>query len=137
MKSSKSSLTFKSFQDLKVLLKTKSLPARRGDDVVNREIELSPEVEEKLFRKAMEGVKLIPKDKHVERNFKIDLPESPRNKNEDNEALEKLRNLVRYGTGFSVSDTPEYIEGTGYNVPPSIAVSALIQNSTASSELSV
>jgi DNA-nicking Smr family endonuclease len=28
---------------------------------------------------------------------------------------------VRYGTGFIVSDTPEYIEGTGYNVPLSIA----------------
>jgi DNA-nicking Smr family endonuclease len=28
---------------------------------------------------------------------------------------------VRYGIGFNVSETPEYIEGTGYNVSPSIA----------------
>jgi DNA-nicking Smr family endonuclease len=120
MKSSKSSLTFKSFQELKVLLKNKSFPARRDKDLPNREMELTPEVEEKLFKKAMEGVKRIPKNEYVGGAIQIELPESPKNK-EDDEVLEKLTNLVRYGIGFNVSETPEYIEGTGYNVPPSIA----------------
>lgn len=120
MKSSKSSRTFKSFQDLKVLLKTNSVPAHREVVPKNHEIELSPELEEKLFNVAMEGVKPIPKDKTIRRNVQIELPETTRNR-EDAEALEKLADLVRYGTGFQVSDTPEYIEGTGYNVPPSIA----------------
>jgi DNA-nicking Smr family endonuclease len=122
MKPRKPSLTCDSFRDLKSLLKSKSisLPDRQHLDGPPRRIEVSPEVEEKLFKKAMEGVRPIPKDKHVRRNVQIELPETTRNR-EDAEALEKLTNLVRYGTGFTVSDTPEYIEGTGYNIPPSIA----------------
>jgi DNA-nicking Smr family endonuclease len=120
MKSSKSSQSFKSFRDLEVLVKNKSLPARRDVVPKNHEIEQSPELEEKLFKEAMEGVKPIPKDKTIGRKNRIELPETTRNR-EDAEALEKLANLVKYGTGFTVSDTPEYIEGTGYNVPPSIA----------------
>jgi len=120
MKSSRSSLTFKSFQDLKVLLKTKSFPTRRDKDPENREVEQGPEVDQKLFKEAMQGVTPIPKDNYVERDFHIELPESPKNR-DDAEAIKKLTDLVRYGTGFNVSDTPEYIEGTGYNVPPSVA----------------
>ena len=120
MKSSKSSHSFKSFQDLEVLVKNKSLPSRRDVVPKNREIEQSPELEEKLFKEAMEGVKPIPKDKTIGRKIQIELPETARNR-EDAEVLEKLTNLVRYGTGFTVSDTPEYIEGTGYNVPATIA----------------
>jgi DNA-nicking Smr family endonuclease len=120
MKSSKASHSFRSFQDLEVLVKNKSLPARR--EVVPEKVEIvqSPELEERLFEKAMEGVKPIPRDKRIGRKNQIKLSEAPRN-SEDAEALEKLANLVRYGTGFTVSDTPEYIEGTGYNVPSSIA----------------
>ena len=120
MKSSKSSHSFKSFRDLEILAKTKSLPARRDVAPKKAEIEQSPELEEKLFKKAMEGVKPIPKNKYIGRKIQIELPVPTRNR-EDAEALEKLANLVRYGTGFIVSDTPEYIEGTGYNVPLSIA----------------
>jgi DNA-nicking Smr family endonuclease len=120
VKSPKSSLTFKSFEDLKVLLKTKSLPPRRDKDPGCREIELSPELEEKLFKKAMEGVRPISKDNYVERIFQMEVVESPKNKDEA-EALKKLTDLVKYGTGFNVSDTPEYIEGTGYNVPLYVA----------------
>ncbi len=120
MKSSKSSLTFKSFQDLKVLLKNKSFPARRDKDLPNRETELTPEVEERLYNEAMKGVTPISKENYIERRLQIELPEDPRNK-DDVEVLSKLRDLVRYGIGFNVSETPEYIEGTGYNVSPSIA----------------
>jgi DNA-nicking Smr family endonuclease len=120
MKPSKSSHSFKSFRDLEVLVKNKSLPARREGVPKKVEIVQSPEVEEKLFKKAMEGVKPIQKDKHIGGRVRIELPDTSRNR-EDAEALEKLVNLVRYGAGFTVSDTPEYIEGTGYNVPPSIA----------------
>jgi len=120
MKSSKSSLTFKSFQDLKVLLKNKSFPVRRDKDLPDREIEPTPEIEEKLYKEAMRGVTPISKENYIERRSQIELPEDPKNK-DDVEVLSKLRNLVRYGVGFNVSETPEYIEGTGYNVPPSIA----------------
>jgi len=132
MKSSKSSHTFKSFQELKVLLKTKSFPAHSDKDPSNREIErgldverspeieLGPEADQELFKKAMQGVTPIPKDKYVKKNFRVELQENAKNR-DDAEALKKLTDLVRFGTGFNVSDTPEYMEGTGYNVPPSVA----------------
>jgi len=121
-KSSKSSLTTKSFQDLKALLETKSvfLPNHSQSEMADCDRELSPELEEELFKKAMEGVTPVSAGKYVERIFQCELPESTRGK-EDAEVLERLRNLVESGKGFHVADTPEYIEGTGYNVPLAVA----------------
>jgi DNA-nicking Smr family endonuclease len=122
MKSSKSSFTFKSFQDLKALLENKpfSFPECRHADLIDHEEEQRPELEEELYKKAMEGVRPISRDKYVERIFQMELPESSRDK-EDAEILEKLADLVKYGRGFNVADTPEYIEGTSYDVHPSVA----------------
>jgi DNA-nicking Smr family endonuclease len=122
MKSSKSSFTFKSFQDLKALLENKpfSFPERHHADLIDHEEEQRPELEEELYKKAMEGVRPISRDKYVERIFQMELPESSRDK-EDAEILEKLADLVKYGRGFNVADTPEYIEGTSYDVHPSVA----------------
>jgi len=122
MKSSKSSFTFKSFQDLKALLENKpfSFPERHPVDLTDPKEELLPELEEDLFKKAMEGVRPISRDKYIERIFQMELPESSRDK-EDAEILEKLTDLVKYGRGFNVADTPEYIEGTNYQVPKTVA----------------
>lgn len=122
MRSSKSSVTFKSFQDLKALLKNRSFPlpeTHRTDSIVCEEKQ-TPEMEENLFKKAMEGVRPISRGNCVERIFQIELPESSRDK-EDAEILEKLADLVRYGRGFNVADTPEYIEGTNYHIHPTVA----------------
>jgi DNA-nicking Smr family endonuclease len=122
MKPRKSSLTFRSFQDLKGLLETKSLsfPDWHGSHLADHEDKLNSESGEELFRKAMEGVTPISRDNYVERIFQIELPEGPKNK-DDVETLKKLTDLVKYGEGFNISDTPEYIEGTGYHVHPSVA----------------
>ncbi len=122
MKSSKSSLITRSFQDLKTLLEKKSvlLPAQRQSEMADFDRELSPELEEELFKKAMEGVTPVSAGKYIEKIFQCELPEGTRDK-EDAEVLEKLRDLVEYGKGFNVADTPEYIEGTSYNVHPSVA----------------
>lgn len=122
MKPPKSSVTLNSFQDLQILLEGKSfsLPRFRHPDHKSHEDEQSPELEGKLFSKAMEGVSPISRDNFIGRSFQIELPEGPKNK-DDAETLLKLKNLVRYGTGFNVSDTPEYVEGTGYHVHSSIA----------------
>ena len=122
MKSSKSSFTFKSFQDLKALLENKpfSFPERHHVDLIDHEEEQPPELEEELFKKAMEGVTPVSGGKYIERIFQCELPESMRDK-EDAEVLEKLIDLVKYGRGFNVADTPEYIEGTNYHVHPSVA----------------
>lgn len=122
MKSSKSSFTFKSFQDLKALLENKpfSFPECHSVNLIDPKEELGPELEEELFKKAMEGVRPVSRDKYIERIFQMELPESSRDK-EDAEILEKLTDLVKYGRGFNVADTPEYIEGTNYQVPPAVA----------------
>jgi DNA-nicking Smr family endonuclease len=122
MKSSKCSFTFKSFEDLKALIENKplSFPERRQAVPGKPDDRQSPELEEELFKKAMEGVRLISKDRCVERIFQIELPESSRDR-EDAEILEKLTDLVKHGRGFHVADTPEYIEGTNYHVHPGVA----------------
>jgi DNA-nicking Smr family endonuclease len=122
MKPRKSSFTFKSFQDLKVLLENESFspPDKHKSKPADSEDKESPELGRELFRKAMEGVAPLSRDNYVERIFKIELPQSSRIK-EDMETLEKLADLVKYGRGFNVADTPEYIEGTGYHVPSLVA----------------
>jgi DNA-nicking Smr family endonuclease len=122
MKPKGSSLTTKSFQDLRVLVERKSLslPDHRRSDIPDHESKSNPHLEEELFEKAMEGVTPITRDNYVERIFQTALPEGPKN-GDDVEILRKLRNLVKYGEGFNISDTSEYVEGTGYHVHPSVA----------------
>src|SRR3972149_588007 len=107
MKPRKPSFTFKSFQDLRALLENKSFSSqeRYHSDLIDYEEEQNPELEEELFKKAMEGVIPISRDKYVERIFQLELPESSRDK-EDAETLEKLIDLVKSGKGFNVADTP-------------------------------
>ena len=122
MKPRKPSFSFKSFQELKVLTHSKSFsfPDHQIPELEDHKNQLNPKLEVELFRKAMEGVTPIPRDNYVERIFQIELPEGPKNK-DDVETLKKLTDLVKYGEGFNISDTPEYIEGTGYQVHPSVA----------------
>jgi DNA-nicking Smr family endonuclease len=122
MKSRKPSSTFKSFQELKVVLATKSIsfPDHHPHELEPSKKELKPELEEELFKKAMEGVKPISGRERVENISKIELSEGFKKK-DDIETLKRLKDLVNYGAGFNVSDTPEYIEGTGYHVHPEVA----------------
>jgi DNA-nicking Smr family endonuclease len=123
----KHSLRAKSFADLKALLKSKSinLPDSLQNDIHPHQAdkkETGPHSEERIFSEAMEGVVPISRGNYVERMFPIELPEGFINKNrDDDETMSRLRDLVRYGKGFTIADTPEYIEGTGYHVDPEIA----------------
>ena len=127
MKPRKSSSTYNSFQELKALLETQaiSLPHFHKLRAAHSESKLSPEMEEKLFIEAMEGVTPIPREQGVERighirRSEIRPAEDPE-KREEAEALSQLTSLVKNGAGFNILDTPEYIEGTGYNIPPEVA----------------
>ena len=79
------------------------------------------ELEEKIFKEAMEGVAPIPRDPRVERGLPPPRAEPFPLPPEEVELVLKLRDLVRHGIGFEVADTPEYIEGTMYQTPPEIA----------------
>ena len=139
MKTSKSAGTFRPFKDLKALLESKSLkpapssvnnpdkvhlkirPKQRNvsksvDKTVNKP---SPESEKKLFLEAMADVEPIRRGDRVEYNPTTSQPIGPDNDSEK-ETLLRLNNLVKFGKGFVVADTPEYIEGTGYNVNPKV-----------------
>ena len=148
MKSPKSTLCLKSFEEMKDLLETKSIsfpdasilsprenepppsypppsPSRAsGPNEREREGEIAqepgPESDEELFKEAMEGVTRIPRPNFVERGLPPPSLEKPEPQAEV-EPLLKLKDLVRHGTGFEVADTPEYIEGTMYHVHPEIA----------------
>jgi len=122
MKTRKTSLTLKSFQDIKGLIKTKPVDVPRKSPLIPKapEAQPSPEPDETLFAKAMEGVTPIARDNCTQKNVEITFPESSREK-EDAEVLEKLTELIERGAGFNVCDTPEYVEGTGYHIHPEIA----------------
>ena len=71
-----------------------------------------------LFLSAMEDVVPLTRDKEREL-LRRERPPSPYGSDtasEDREAMERLTRLVTAGEGFILSLTPEYIEGTGYNV---------------------
>ncbi len=127
MKSRKSSPTCHSFEDLASLLKGKSISfpdQHPASKTVPRsavpQVETSPELEERLFMEAMEGVTPMGRSNCIERISRTKEPGDSR-QSEDAEILAKLEDLVHYGTGFNVFETPEYVEGTGYNVHPEVA----------------
>jgi DNA-nicking Smr family endonuclease len=141
MKSPKSTFCFKSFEEMKGLLHAQSFsfpeapvlsprenephcpsppPSRERASVGGMVPEQGPELEEKIFKEAMEGVAPIPRDIRVERGLPPPRP-APSPPSEETEPLLKLRDLVQHGMGFEVADTPEYIEGTMYQAPPEIA----------------
>ncbi len=139
MKPSKTPGIFRPFEELKELLENKSLipgPSSKdnyadapGETRVKKTGILDPDNtidhthsrnnERDLFLTAMADVEPIDRGDRVERNFKssiwVDIEDDP-----EIETLQQLNSLVKSGEGFVVADTPEYIEGTGYNIHPEI-----------------
>ncbi len=122
MKSPKPTFSFKSFEEIKALLAAKSISFPEAPPSTREECQeqLSPELEKRLFQEAMASVTPIARNNCVERGLPTVLPERPRDE-DDSEPLLKLKDLVKYGMGFRVADTPEYIEGTMYQVHPEVA----------------
>ena len=122
MKPKRPSASCRCFEDLRVLLDRhfRSLPIAAEARSEPDEVEQAPELDETLFAKAMEGVSPMSGNNYVERICQAAPPEGMRER-EDAETLSKLGDLIKYGKGFNVSDTPEYIEGTGYHVNPVVA----------------
>ncbi len=139
MKTTKSSGAFRPFKNLKSLLESKSATlspasAEGGGDTYSAPPpenggvlkpdaktlnQSAPENDQKLFLEAMAGVTPMSRGNRIEHNTTAG-PPIPPDKDNEAEALLRLNNLVESGKGFVVADTPEYIEGTGYNVHPKI-----------------
>lgn len=122
--SGESSLGYNPFDRLKGLLKTGEVPASasaRAREQKKNEAPADLPTEEQLFSEAMKGVRPIPGDHAALGNAAIKFSEEDRYRPE-NEALTRLTKLVDRGEGFVVSDTPEYMEGTGYHARREVAL---------------
>lgn len=93
-------------------------PNRPPDRTPNRPID--PESEDRIFRQAMADVTPLCRENCVEKRGP-GRPRHARHPSSEESALIELTALVRYGKGFVVSQTPEYIEGLGYGAVPELA----------------
>jgi len=150
MKRSKSSGIFKPFEDLESLIQSKSISLSRHSVIAPRKddpeksaersqlqrrlrrsnrykkleptdstaVQPDPEKEQRYFIEAMTDVKPVLNNRWSKSNTMVQI--SDRHEDDTAEVLLKLKNLVENGEGFVVSDTPEYMEGTGYNINPII-----------------
>jgi len=123
MKPSNSSGVFKPFKNLKSLLESKSFelqPAPAPDSGKSKEDQTDRRPDHTLFKEAMADVKRISRTKCA-----VQIPSAPEspgaNINPEYESVAQLKNLVKYGTGFVVSLTPEYAEGMAKDVNPEVA----------------
>jgi DNA-nicking Smr family endonuclease len=124
-KPSKTSATYRPFENLKEFLEQKSfglasVPSQEAEEVVIKDDVHSVDSEEGLFQRAMTGVEPMTR----ESASTVGHPTSPTKMSEQNpeaEALARLEDLVKGGEGFIISDTPEYMEGIGYGVNPDVA----------------
>lgn len=122
MTNSDSSLKYNPFGELKNCIGCRPLPkpAPAFASKSKPEPAADPEIEGEVFLEAVLDVKPMQQDKRAGNKIRIKPPEDVK---ESPEAaiVGQLTSLVKYGEGFVISDTPEYIEGTGYDVHPEFA----------------
>jgi DNA-nicking Smr family endonuclease len=124
-KASKTSETYKPFENLGSLLENRSFalasqdksPPPKKDNRQRPSVEAN---EEKLFQEAMEDVVPIGRESILNEAVGAKTLKAPE-QDPEAEALARLEDLVERGDGFVVSDTPEYMEGIGYGVNPEMA----------------
>ena len=123
MKSLKPKGLSRPFEGLKTLLEAKSISLKNNVDMLQPEPPdpaTDPETDRALFEAAMADVKRITQNictkKHLQKSDAAD-PD----KTDESETMLHLQELIETGKGFVVADTPEYIEGIGYNVNREVA----------------
>ena len=119
----KSSGSFQPFRHLKTMLQNRAigaeeLPAQRV--ALTDEDRRGGDRDQRLFEKAMADVTPLKNRGQIPPETFSRRPALPPIADYDG-SLAALRELVRTGRGYRVADTPEYIEGTGYQVPAGIA----------------
>jgi DNA-nicking Smr family endonuclease len=124
MKSLKPKGLCRPFEGLKTLLETKSVSLKDNVGILRSE---SPEpatdseTDRALFEAAMADVERITQNICTKQQLQKTDAAGPDNKPDESETLLHLQELVETGKGFVVADTPEYIEGIGYNVNRQVA----------------
>jgi DNA-nicking Smr family endonuclease len=122
----KTAATYRPFENLKELLVKKSfdLPSGEREEAVEQRSDGLDEQgacsEEGLFELAMADVKPITREPASANGLGVN-PVRMAEQDSEEEALSRLKDLVRGGEGFIISDTAEYMEGIGYGVNPDVA----------------
>jgi DNA-nicking Smr family endonuclease len=123
MKSFKPKGLYRPFEGLKTLLEAKSVSLKNGVDMLQPkppDPTTDPENDRALFEAAMADVERITQNICAKQHLqKSNAAES--DKTDESETLLHLQELIETGKGFVVADTPEYIEGIGYNVNREVA----------------
>jgi len=124
MPSSNSSHQNRPFKDLKKLLKSRSIVLRDGKPV---EVPNAPPTQvsstdddDRLFENEMSDVTPL-RNRHRTVEYSSTPAASSPPESPDSETDRALRELIQNGKGFRVSDTSEYMEGTGPCVNPTIS----------------
>ena len=123
MKPSNSSGIFKPFKNLKALLESKAFelhPAPGSAPGKSYAAQLDCRPEHVIFKEAMTDVKKISRANCAVPSA---LPKANPTvaKIPPDETVARLKKLIKYGTGFDVSLTPEYLEGIAIGVNPEVA----------------
>jgi DNA-nicking Smr family endonuclease len=128
MKASNSPGNFRPFKDLQVLLEKKTIELKSvttPQPIESKEldaIKADQRPDRAIFEEAMADVKKISRSNlAVPSQTASKRPNSDKiPKYEDYESLVQLKELIKYGTGFVISLTPEYVEGTAPKVSPEV-----------------
>jgi DNA-nicking Smr family endonuclease len=121
----KTTATYRPFENLKELLARRSFElssGQREEAVEHRVDDVAPDTdsEKDLFQVAMADVEPITREPVSSDERGVSSTRRAEQDSQD-EALSRLKDLVRGGEGFIISDTPEYMEGIGYGVNPDVA----------------
>lgn len=112
------------FEHLQDLLDREKLPESPRPVQIHsrkRPLKADPDCERRLFENAMADVTPITKENRAYDTCKCILPPPVgREIDTESEVVVRLERLVRYGHGFVVSDTPEYMEGRGDHISPEV-----------------
>jgi DNA-nicking Smr family endonuclease len=123
MKSSKPKGLCRPFEGLKTLLEARSVALKDNAGMLRSELPEpaeDPETDRALFEAAMADVERITQNicaKQQVQKSDAAWPDKP----DESETRLHLQELIETGKGFVVADTPEYIEGIGYNVNRQVA----------------
>ncbi|MHB8772249.1 MAG: Smr/MutS family protein [Syntrophales bacterium] len=120
---SDSPLKHSPFGELRRHLKDRALPRAIPGSEAEKKSAPSGEAtsDAGAFRDAMHGVKPIAADKYERKTGGAGQPARGTRVEPEADVTACLENLIRSGEGFVVSSTPEYMEGTGADIPPEFA----------------
>jgi len=119
---------FRPFKNLQALLEKKAIElksisiSKPNESNKLGEVKVAQRSDRIIFEEAMADVKKISRS-----NLAVPSQNAFKHQNsdknlefEDYESLVQLKELIKYGTGFVVSLTPEYVEGTAPKVSPEV-----------------